>query len=611
MGSSVEAIVEGGRPLHAFTPEAARGLGEEAQDLAALVAQGVPVLPGVIVRRGVADPAATLSRAVRRGLADAERVHLRALLPTPAAAARLDRRVGVHAWVDDPGEAEARVRELLDAVDGVAALGALGAMGELHVRVVLGDAGPVGWAASVDPVDGDPDLLGVRVSGAGARWRLDRRTMRVLERGDGPIDDSMVARVADLADRAQLAVGRPVEVEWATHGERPGVLSVRPLPFRSRFARGGFRRVALVRADEGTVAPLTLDAVAAAVGRDDVEPDVRRIYARPYQRVVADPVGELVEEPATTLARAVTRAGRLASDVAAPLSAARAFERGLATRLAELDALELSTLGDAELLESLREREALVAEALGLLDRSRSATGAVLAALEATVGALPAECEPALSAARIRRSRRKVRERLERLAADVRDHHGRLPDDLPPALRTRWDEAREDLREVRPLGLDLSPVAIGRDDESLRSAIERAADGDHRAIERTRRDAIRRLRATARARPLGWARENVTTSLVLLAGRLATSRGRLAEGLASAQLRLRRAASEAGRRLTEAAVLDRPGDALYLYRAEIEDALGNEPGAYAARVRLRREDDERWRCFAAPALIEGRVPGGG
>ena len=54
-------------------------------------------------------------------------------------------------------------------------------------------------------------------------------------------------------------------------------------------------------------------------------------------------------------------------------------------------------------------------------------------------------------------------------------------------------------------------------------------------------------------------------------------------------------------------LLERAGDALYMTLEEIEQALEGELGAYAARVRLRREDDRRWRNFEAPRMIRARA----
>ena len=71
-------------------------------------------------------------------------------------------------------------------------------------------------------------------------------------------------------------------------------------------------------------------------------------------------------------------------------------------------------------------------------------------------------------------------------------------------------------------------------------------------------------------------------------------------------LRLREAAVEVGARLVDQAVLEEAEDALYLSLDELEEALRGEPGAYAARVRLRREDDLRWAAFDAPRRVGPR-----
>jgi hypothetical protein len=199
-----------------------------------------------------------------------------------------------------------------------------------------------------------------------------------------------------------------------------------------------------------------------------------------------------------------------------------------------------------------------------------------------------------------------VNERLEKLARRITDEVGVIVprDRLPEKLARRFDELREELTLVRCLGIDVTPKAIGADAASLTAALRGALErDDDDAAERARRDAVRRLRATARSRPFGRARESIATSLALLLGRVATSKGSVAEALSAAALRFRSAASEAGARLVERGILEEADDAMYLYRNEIEEALGGEPGAYAARVRFRREDDERWRALTPPRRI--------
>ncbi len=92
-------------------------------------------------------------------------------------------------------------------------------------------------------------------------------------------------------------------------------------------------------------------------------------------------------------------------------------------------------------------------------------------------------------------------------------------------------------------------------------------------------------------------------TVTVLLHRIARAKGGVADGVAGALLRLRRAATELGRRLVERAILDDPEDALYLSSIELEEALLREPGAYAARVRFRQEDDDRWAAFDAPRRI--------
>ncbi|MDQ3033736.1 MAG: hypothetical protein M3Y87_15065, partial [Myxococcota bacterium] len=95
-------------------------------------------------------------------------------------------------------------------------------------------------------------------------------------------------------------------------------------------------------------------------------------------------------------------------------------------------------------------------------------------------------------------------------------------------------------------------------------------------------------------------------SITIGLAQLAEIKGRIGEALASAMLRLREGACAVGAHLVEAGVLDEVDDALYLDLSEIEDALSGEPGAYASRVRLRREADARWRHFDPPRRLAAR-----
>jgi len=364
----------------------------------------------------------------------------------------------------------------------------------------------------------------------------------------------------------------------------------------------------LVDADELTVTPLAVDTLNRALRRDDAPGDekrVTRIYGRPYRRV--DPtIGLAVATGnSASLARASARAARVAVDVAAPISAARVYLGGLGERLERLDGEHLGAMDVEALRLSLRERCDVAAESLSVLDRQREATRTVLAALEMVLGPLPRECYPALAAPRIAKQRRRVHDKMGRLARRIESEVGEIKsrNALSRGLRRRWDDLRVSLVDVRPRGIDIAHDAIGASDERMLAELKRKRKDDPDAIERARRDAIRRLRATARARPFGRARESVATSLAVLAGRLTRSKGNVVEGLADAMLRYRRGVVEAGRRLVDDAVLDEPEDAFYLSLTEIEEALRGEPGAYAARVRLRREDDSRWLGMEPPRRI--------
>ncbi|MBK6577941.1 MAG: hypothetical protein IPG17_17415 [Sandaracinaceae bacterium] len=182
---------------------------------------------------------------------------------------------------------------------------------------------------------------------------------------------------------------------------------------------------------------------------------------------------------------------------------------------------------------------------------------------------------------------------------------GRIPEReaLPSSLGREWDRVRASVAGVRPLGIDVRPGAFGDTDAGFRTELQRVAALDIDANERARKDAMRRLSATARGRDMGRSREGLVSSLGGLAERVAVVKGVVAEQLAASLLRLRAGALAVGARLVERTVLDHPSDALYLTLAELEEALMGEPGAYASRVRLRREDDARWANFEAPRRV--------
>jgi hypothetical protein len=604
-GARGEALPAGIRSLEGLDAVEATRFGPEMVALAQLDAAGLPMASGHLVRLAEA-PGERIAAALRLTLEAGSVARMRPVFPSDDAWARFGKGVGVPQDVSADDDLDARAAQLVEDLRGVFGAGALA----LGVRVLACEREPCGRAFSADTAQGDPDELGVWARGEPAsRWRIDRRTLRVTQRGGG-VDAMDASAVADLADRAQLALGRPVEIEWASHGRRFVVVGVRELELPPSVGVGSWRRVALMAADEGTVAALAVDALDVALRGDttSVDPVVRRIFARPYRRM--DPSVPRFRRlgAAASLARAGVRASRVVSDIASPVAAARRFHRATRERLPVLDATRLETLPNRVLIESIRERHALVAEAFALLDRGREATGAALSALEAVAGPLPPTTIGVLAAPRPGRGRMRHGAELRRLADDVIAAHGQPvsdPGHLRSDLRARFSGLRDALADVRPLGIDVRPDAIGASDRTLCEALRASPEAEAFPPEGVRRNAARQVIARAAARPLGRAREVMAAPLLLLLSRVVRAKGAVADDLAAALLRLRRAARVAGERLVDQGVLEAPEDALQLQLSEIEEALSGEPGAYAARARLRREDDARWARYQAPRRLEG------
>ncbi len=589
-------------------------LGGEAEDLEILRALGVPVASGWVAPVTV-EPArlaevlgpallqpVTPPRASLPPLGDAPRVRLRPWFKTLAHQQR-SRAHFPPGDVTEPAGLAAAIEGFAREARGPGGAGT--SPGSIWIRALLCEAPIGGLASSVGRDDGDPAFVTVRLPEHPA-WRIERKSMRIVEAGDAVLQPPVVERVADLVDRAQLALGWPVELEWVVSRGRPAVARVRPITPTWRFTDDSFRLVEVLWHDEGPMAPLSVDALDKALREDGDpvdQPRVVRTFARPYRRVEAGR-GRHGERRQGFLA-AAARAARVLGDAARPIAAARAFARTLDDRLRSFDGDALERMEDPELAKSLRERQQLVIEAYELLDRGRQATAAVLGAIEAALGTVPRDCVVGLAAIRRTRTRRRLDERLAAAAAKL----GELPEQLdppPPALRQSFAELRRELAQKRPLGLDVLPDAYGASDTSLVAGMRAAVDGRAERAEREQRGAVRRLMATARSRPLGRGRGALARSLTLTIERLADAKGQVAEGLADANLRLRAVALVIGRRLVDQGILDEPEDALYLHVAELTDALAGEPGAYTARVRLRREQDDRWRRFKPPTRLPAR-----
>jgi hypothetical protein len=197
--------------------------------------------------------------------------------------------------------------------------------------------------------------------------------------------------------------------------------------------------------------------------------------------------------------------------------------------------------------------------------------------------------------------------KLRSLIARCTDGEGRLVKPREGDARTEWERLRRTLRHVRSLGMDVRAAAIGSDDEQLLVAMSEVRARYEQEPEALRARALAALNAEVLRGPLGPLGLPSALAVAGMLKRLSEAKGRVAEGLSSALLSLRAAALEAGRRLADDGMLERPDDTLYMTLEETEQALEGELGAYAARARLRREDDRRWRHFDAPILIAARA----
>jgi hypothetical protein len=456
---------------------------------------------------------------------------------------------------------------------------------------------PRGVAASLEPSSGDPQLVAVIPEGEAEAFWVDRRTMRIQEwpRTSLALEDDIVL-AADLADRAQLALGEPVLIRFGQHEGRLAVEAVRRLEARLTFTNASYRKLSPLASGSGTLAPLSVDAIDRALRLEadhGDEPRVRRIFARAYRRIDAHhtPWSERGREAL----RALGALARLGRDVTLSLADARKFRSELATALGKHDAVDLARLDRADLVDALRGRMALVTAALVLLERARLGTLSLLPALEALCGVLARDLIDTLADPQRTPERRAIEARLR----EVAERKGASAEVERQALRRT-------LRHLRVLGMDVRPDVMGADDAHLDAAIVEAVQHEHEASDAARKRAERSVLAQAARGPLGPLGVAPAGGLVVLIGRLAQAKGAVAEGLSAALLRLRAAGLEAGRRLAQEGILERADDALYMPLDEIEEALEGELGAYAARVRLRREDDRRWRNFRAPRFLMGR-----
>jgi hypothetical protein len=298
----------------------------------------------------------------------------------------------------------------------------------------------------------------------------------------------------------------------------------------------------------------------------------------------------------------------LTRDVLLALRDAETFQQRAQASLARCDAESLERLDRRDLIMALEARMRVVVQALALLERSRLASLSLLPVLEVICAQVPREFFEALAAPRRTPERKRIDEQLAAFARRSLETAGELS--LPPApnseLEPAWQSLRSSLAGVRMLGMDVRPETLGASDEDLACAVEEAWTLHRHAPEEARGRAERALLQLAAKGTLGMLGVGPAGALILSMSRLADAKGKIAEVLAAALLRLRAGALDAGKRLAADGVLERAEDTLYMPLDAIEEALEGELGAYAARVRLRREDDRRWRRFAAPRWISAR-----
>jgi hypothetical protein len=457
--------------------------------------------------------------------------------------------------------------------------------------------------SSCDPDDGCPDVMVLAGVSGTPRIVIERASMRPLDGQEHDLAFEVVDQAATLCDRAEHAVGMPVSLQLG-HGTRGlGVVRAERVSPTPAFLPSPYRLVSLLSREEGPIAPLAVDALALGLERDE-EGGVIRAFARAYRRVTdSKPTSDA---PRPSLVAFTRRAAEVALDATEPLGEARALRASIVQRCIELDAIDVTRLPASSLGRALRARRELVAEAHGWLDRARGSTGAALDVLRGTITEVPDEVVDALVAVRATEDRRRREAEIARLGHEASAMDGTLLSTgrWPDCMIEHAEQVRARATDLRPLGLDVRPLAYGA---SLGTLAEAAA-----RLLRAEDDEARRARAHEAVIALGPrgvlspARQGLLRGLLSLFDRLASAKGEIADALALALLRLRRCAVEAGARLVDEGVLELADDALYLSVAEIEEALRGEAGAFASRVRARREEDVRFRELRAPRRLAAR-----
>ena len=443
----------------------------------------------------------------------------------------------------------------------------------------------IGTATSCDGGSGDPSRIGV-FPRLRKGWWVERATGRVDERGQAlSVEDA--ERLAALADRAQLTLGFPVSLEWVLSDGGPQLLGAEALDIAANFLPGRWRLVSLVGDDEGVVAPITADTLDRALRHSDFdelelsedEVRVRAIYARPYRNLPKSQLfGE--EDEAAPFSIATLAAGSAIRAVVELERLQLARKRNYVTYSLPLDTNRMST---ARLFEVLKKRQFEVARALRDLDRARLASHGLIRALGLAVGTLSHHEYTALAVAKSTRRRRLLDE------ANYIDRAGIQQRSTDPDLGFAGE---------RPWGMDIATPPFGESPELYATAFSDSQQFLTRQQE-VRTETIQKVLRRAAPGP----RRTVARSVTMLLERVARVKGIFADRLCDTQLSFRSALLDVGTFVEREHLLDEPEDIFYLMMQEISDILEGEPGAYSARVMLRKEEAMRWKHYRVPRKI--------
>ncbi len=211
--------------------------GGKAEGLAALIAAGLPVPPGIVLDAR-STPIPDLVEFALRAVAE----HGWRSVAIRSSGRDEDRseKSSAGAYRTVLGVAAEDTRAVAEAVEAVVASMGDASAGVVVQQMVHADA--AGVAFTIDPVTGTPTVvvdavpgLGeVLVSGAATPWEVRIRredaglTIAVADE-HSPIDDDVLAEVVRLALAAEDARGGPQDVEWAVEDGHVWLLQSRPV----------------------------------------------------------------------------------------------------------------------------------------------------------------------------------------------------------------------------------------------------------------------------------------------------------------------------------------------------------------------------------------------